>query len=93
MAVSMIVVFLYGSLIWFMFPLETHMSWEGHLSGFISGLILALIYAKKLKKHYPKRNIVKIRPEEEAFLKHFDENGNFIEFSEENKPKDETSDV
>ena len=92
LAVSLIVVFLYGSLIWFMFPLETHMSWEGHLSGFISGLILALIYAKKLKKHYPKRNIVIIRPEEEAFLKHFDENGNFIEFSEENEPNEETSD-
>ena len=93
MAVSLIVVFLYGSLIWFMLPLETHMSWEGHLSGFITGLILALIYAKKLKKHYPKRNIVIIRPEEEEFLKHFDENGNFIEFSKENEPKDKTSDL
>jgi len=91
MAVSMVVVFLYGSLIWFMLPLVPHMSWEGHTSGFISGVILALIYAKKLKKHYPKRNVVIIRPEEEAFLRHFDENGNFIEFSEEKDIKDETS--
>lgn len=41
MAVSLIVVFLYGSLIWGIFPTKTHISWEGHLSGGIAGALLA----------------------------------------------------
>ncbi len=89
-AVSLIIVFLYGSLIWFMFPLVAQMSWEGHLSGFITGLFLAIIYSKRLKKHYQNKKYVKIYPEDEVFLKHFDENGNFIEKLEENPQKNET---
>ena len=89
-AVSLIIVFLYGGLIWFMFPIVDHMSWEGHLSGFLSGLLLAKIYSQKLKKQYKNKKMVKIRPEDEAFLKHFDENGNFIEIMEENNKNDET---
>ncbi len=78
-AVSLIVVFLYGSLIWFMLPIVENMSWEGHLSGFVTGLFLSLIYNKNLKKRYVNKKLVKIYPEDEVFLKHFDENGNFIE--------------
>ena len=33
-AVSLIVVFLYGSTVWYIFPVEEKISWEGHLSGF-----------------------------------------------------------
>jgi membrane associated rhomboid family serine protease len=51
MAVSLIVVFLYGSTIWNMFPVaelvDPTVSWEGHLSGGISGLICAIIFRKK----------------------------------------------
>ncbi len=83
-AVSLIVVFLYGSLIWFMFPLVKSMSWEGHLSGFITGLFLAIIFSKNLKKHYQIKKMVKMYPEDEEFLKHFDEKGNFIEKPEQN---------
>ncbi len=83
-AVSLIIVFLYGGLVWFMFPIVDHMSWEGHLSGFLSGLILAFIYSKKLQKLYDDKKSVKIYPEDELFLSHFDENGNFIEKPEEN---------
>jgi len=90
MAVSLVVVFLYGSMIWFMFPIVNHMSWEGHLSGFISGVLLALIYAKKLEKKYEADKKVKIYPEDELFLKYFDENGNFIEKFEENSNDSET---
>ena len=84
MAVSLIVVFLYGSLIWFMLPIVERMSWEGHLSGFVSGLFLSFIYSKNLKKRYQHKKLVKIYPEDEEFLKHFDENGNFIENTEQN---------
>jgi len=89
-AVSLIVVFLYGSLVWFMFPIVNHMSWEGHLSGFVTGLFLAVIYSKKLKKYYPVKKSVKIYPEDADFLSHFDENGNFIEMTDENTQNNET---
>lgn len=50
-AVSLIVVFLYGSLIWGIFPIDPEVSWEGHLIGALCGLGLAYLY----KKHAPKR--------------------------------------
>ncbi len=43
-AVSLIVVFLYGSMIWGIFPFIPDISWESHLSGGIAGLILAILY-------------------------------------------------
>lgn len=46
-AISLFVVFVYGSLIWGIFPMQPHVSWEGHLMGLISGVILAFIYRKK----------------------------------------------
>ena len=44
MAVTLIIVFLYGSMVWGMLPINERISWEGHLSGFITGLVLALIF-------------------------------------------------
>ena len=50
MAVSLLVAFLYGSTIWNMFPVaelvDPQVSWEGHLSGAISGLISAIAFRK-----------------------------------------------
>jgi membrane associated rhomboid family serine protease len=43
-AISLIVVFLYGSMIWGIFPFLPDVSWESHLSGGLAGLILAIIY-------------------------------------------------
>lgn len=43
-AISLIVVFLYGSMIWGIFPFIPDISWESHLSGGIAGLILAFFY-------------------------------------------------
>ncbi len=45
--ISLFVAFLYGSMIWGIFPMETHVSWEGHMSGLVTGVILAVIYRKK----------------------------------------------
>ena len=37
-------VFLYGGMIWGMFPINPDVSWESHLWGAISGVVLALVY-------------------------------------------------
>jgi membrane associated rhomboid family serine protease len=70
-ALSLVIIFSYGSMIWYVLPIKEGMSWEGHLSGFLIGLILAIIYKNK--------GIVK---EQHQFTKtefdsFFDENGNF----------------
>lgn len=47
MALSLVVVFLYGSFVWGIFPQffpEKNISWEGHLSGMIAGVVLAIFY-------------------------------------------------
>lgn len=45
-AVSLLVGFLYGSMIWGVLPIRPHMSWELHLSGAIIGVLLAFFYRK-----------------------------------------------
>ena len=44
LTMSVVVVFLYGGLIWGIFPINPAISWEGHLWGAVSGIILALYY-------------------------------------------------
>lgn len=43
-AVSLFVIFLYGSMIWGIFPTSAGISWEGHALGLFSGLIVAVLY-------------------------------------------------
>ena len=50
-AVSLIIIFLYGSMIWGVFPIKQSISWEGHLSGFMAGILVAIFY----KNQGPKR--------------------------------------
>ena len=40
-ALSLSVVFVYGGMLWYIFPVLDGMSWEGHLGGFLTGLFLA----------------------------------------------------
>lgn len=44
LTISLIVIFLYGSFIWGIFPIDPKISWEGHLMGALSGTILSFIY-------------------------------------------------
>src|SRR5690606_40637259 len=46
LTLSVTVVFLYGGLIWGLLPINPEISWEGHLWGAISGIVLALLYRK-----------------------------------------------
>jgi membrane associated rhomboid family serine protease len=50
MALSALVIFLYGYLVWGIFPIEKQISWDGHLSGLLGGLIFAFLYSKKEPK-------------------------------------------
>ena len=47
MALSMCVVFLYGGLVWGIFPNQERISWEGHLFGAINGLFWAMFYREE----------------------------------------------
>jgi membrane associated rhomboid family serine protease len=47
-ALSLVIVFLYGSMVWGIFPnIYRNVSWESHMLGFASGIILAIIYRKE----------------------------------------------
>lgn len=79
-ALSLLVIFLYGSMIWYTLPIDKSISWEGHLSGLIVGFLFALIFKKTIAK--PKKYAWQeenYNEEDDPFLRHFDENGNFIE--------------
>lgn len=71
-AISLAVAFWYGGMIWYVLPLVEEMSWEGHLSGLITGLFLAYQYRntglKKQEYQFTKTE----------FDSYFDEDGNFI---------------
>jgi membrane associated rhomboid family serine protease len=47
-ALSLLVVFLYGSMVWGLFPgIYQNVSWESHMLGFFSGIALAIYYRKE----------------------------------------------
>ena len=79
-ALSFSVIFLYGGFIWYVFPTDPKISWEGHLSGFIVGIIFALIFNKQtlpvIKYVWQNEDY---NPDDDPFMKNFDEDGNFIE--------------
>jgi hypothetical protein len=86
-ALSLLVILLYGGMVWYMFPgVKENMSWEGHLSGFSVGLLLSFVFKVEppeveAKFDWQKPDFV---PELDPFMRHFDENGQFV-----NTPKPE----
>tara|TARA_B100000795_G_C22806379_1_gene445124 strand:- start:3703 stop:4377 length:675 start_codon:yes stop_codon:yes gene_type:complete len=82
-ALSLVIIFSYGSMIWYVLPIKEGMSWEGHLSGFLIGLFFAIIYKN--------RGIVKEQHQftETEFDSLFDENGNFAPPKIEEEPSEE----
>ena len=70
-AVSLVVIFLYGSMFWYVFPIKDGVSWEGHLSGLSVGFVLAVLY----RKIGPQKAAYIFK--KDAFDLLFDEEGNF----------------
>ena len=90
-ALSLLVVFLYGSLIWGTLPMDQKISWEGHLSGFIAGLVLGVF---SFRESVPSKPTFiwesdGYNEEEDPFMRQFDENGNFFELPKEESPTEE----
>lgn len=63
MALSLLVVFLYGSLVWGVFPVDERISYEGHLFGLLAGVVVAIVYRKQGKQR-PKYSWDQVEEEE-----------------------------
>jgi membrane associated rhomboid family serine protease len=61
MVVSALVLFLYGGIMWGIFPIKTEISWEGHLFGAIAGVLVAFNY----RKEGPQRKVYQWEEEED----------------------------
>ncbi len=44
MAISLLVVFWYGSMVWGLLPFDVEVSFEAHITGVVAGVILAFVY-------------------------------------------------
>lgn len=69
MVVSALVVFLYGSIMWGIFPIKTEISWEGHLFGALAGVLVAFNY----RKEGPQRRVYHWEDEEDDIEEIFPE--------------------
>lgn len=72
-SLSLLITFLYGSLVWNMFPLfaSAITSWEGHLSGAVAGIIAAILFRHKGPQRpeaFPDEDL-----EEDSFIKENEE--------------------
>ena len=45
--VALVVVLYYGSLVWYVFPVDKKVSWEGHASGFFIGVLAAFWWRRQ----------------------------------------------
>lgn len=73
--ISLFVIFIYGSMIWGIFPIKIGVSWEGHLSGLFAGIITAVIFKEKgpqpAKMRYEIEEELGLEPELEYWREDF----------------------
>lgn len=90
-ALSLMVILLYGSMVWYIFPdVEEGISWEGHLAGLITGFAFAMVvktpeYKKIFRYDWEDPDF---DPTGDKFMERFDAQGNFV-----NLPKPEETEV
>jgi hypothetical protein len=80
-ALSLAVIMLYGGILWFAFPkVDDTISWEGHLAGLITGVVLSFVYKTPQFKNPIKYEweTADFNASEDKFMQRFDENGNFV---------------
>jgi membrane associated rhomboid family serine protease len=71
-ALSLLIVFLYGSMVWGIFPeIYRNVSWESHMLGFASGIILAIWY----RKEGPQQPLDNLMDEESSNEEAFEDKG------------------
>lgn len=73
-AIAFAVIFVYGSMIWYVFPIDNRISWEGHLAGLITGIILSFIF----KNEIPEPDTAIDTTQHSLFLEHFNDKGQFV---------------
>jgi membrane associated rhomboid family serine protease len=69
--VALAVIFYYGSLVWYLFPIDARISWEGHASGFAIGVLAAYLYRNKgpQRKKYLFESEPELPDDENAYWK------------------------
>ena len=73
--ISLLVIFMYGSIIWGIFPQELSVSWEGHAMGLFSGIIAAVIFRGRtheaVKYKYEIEEELGLEPDEEYWTEEY----------------------
>jgi membrane associated rhomboid family serine protease len=89
MTISLLVVFLYGSMVWGLMPFLQGISWEGHLFGGAAGLLMAWYYRKTGVQRHVYDWEVEEEEHEEEYWKEDNSNPKLDEQSK--APKDNAS--
>jgi membrane associated rhomboid family serine protease len=79
-ALSLVIIMLYGGMIWYIFPdIEDGISWEGHLAGLLTGFGMAFFYKTPDYKTFLKYDWEQpnYNSSGDKFMQRFDENGVF----------------
>jgi membrane associated rhomboid family serine protease len=94
MAISLFVVFIYGSMVWGIFPIDMSVSFESHLVGAILGTGLAYFYRNEGATFVKKKYNFELEEEQDALMKAKgykrveDANGFLMHYELENKNDD-----
>jgi membrane associated rhomboid family serine protease len=84
-ALSLFIVFIYGSLIWGIFPTSARISWEGHFMGMCVGIVLAFVY----RQEGPQRPKYQYEIEKELGIEPPDLEGMYLERLRQAKESEE----
>jgi membrane associated rhomboid family serine protease len=90
LAISMLVTFLYGSLVWGILPVDQTISWEAHLFGSFAGIVAAVYFRKEGPQQKVKVWEEEPDPTEPQYWMTDEQKKKIIEKYGEPKPKETT---